>query len=298
MAPMPDALVLEALPPLRFADGRPLAAASGLVVDMRGLWVIGDDLLHLGHFSAVGQGGRRIRLLTGRLPRQAASRKQAKPDFEILLRWRGGLLALGSGSLPQRERGVWLPPGSGAPQVVSLAPLYARLRDELGPLNLEGGFAQQGRLSLLQRANAGGLGNVRVQLSERVLAGVLAGAPLPPRLRPELQPMALGRLVGVALGFTDGCALPGRPGQWLFSAAAEDTRDAVADGACMGSVVGLADAHGKVLAQHRLPGAWKVEGLAARRWRDGQLTLAMVCDGDDPARAAPLFKARWPAPPG
>ncbi len=275
---------------LHFESGKPLAAASGLVCLADRVCVLGDDLNHLGVFDSHTRPGQRLRLLPGKLPKGLKARKRAKPDFEILLEWRGGLLALGSGSRPTRERAVHLPQLAAAPIAFALTPLYERLRAELGPLNLEGALLQGEELWLLQRGNAGGpLGNARIRLHASVLDGLLLGADLKSELGLRVEPMLLGELDGVALGFTDACALPG--GHWLFSAAAKATDDAVADGLCTGSVIGLATPAGQVLQRWRVAGDYKVEGIDARALPGRGLQLAMVCDADDPTRASPLLLA-------
>lgn len=282
-------LPCEQLAELRLSGGRPLAAASGLVCAQGRVHVVADDALQLGVFDAADQPGRSLPLLPGRLPTDAAARKRAKPDFELLLRWQGGLLALGSGALPQREQAVWLVADQ-PPHAFSLAPLYARLRACVGPLNLEGGLRRGRELWLLQRGNAGASGNGLLRLPAAVLEALRRGDALPP-FRPRWQPMALGTLDGVALGFTDACALDA--GHWLFSAAAEDTPDAIRDGRCLGSVLGLASQDGRLLRRWRLPAGLKIEGIDARRWPDGSVSVAMVSDADNPARPAQLLRARF-----
>ena len=79
-----------------------------------------------------------------------------------------------------------------------------------------------------------------------------------PRLR--ITEFALGEVVGVPLGFTDGVALPG--GGWIFSAVAEDTGDSYADGACGGSAIGWVSAGGELQRIQAIAGAPKVEGIA------------------------------------
>ncbi len=93
---------------------------------------------------------------------------------------------------------------------------------------------------------------------------------------------------GVALSFTDGAVLPG--GDWLFSAAAEDTSDTYNDGRCAGSAIGLVDAGGTIQLLERLSLTCKVEGIAASV--SGQtINLLLVTDADDRLRPALLLSA-------
>jgi hypothetical protein len=284
----PSLLTVETLRPLTLARGAHVSAASGLVCAGGLAWVIADDLLHLACFRNLTGAGTLQRLLPGRLPRKAAARKAAKPDFECLFAWRDGLVALGSGSRPQRETGVWITPRG--MQRFDLTPVYAPLRERLGAINIEGAFVQDDQWVLLQRGVAGGAPNAvarwPLQVLERLLAGT-QGVVAPQALRE----MRLGTLDDVPLAFTDGSALEG--GHWLFTAAAEDTRDSYLDGACRGSVVGLVGSHGRVLVQRRLRGHAKVEGIAAQRDGEGCLHLALVTDADDPAQPAWLLRTRW-----
>ena len=279
-APLPAHVVAE----LR-VDGAPLSAASGLVRIGDALYVVADDELQLAIFDLQGRAGRRLRLQAGELPREAQARKAAKPDFEALIAWPDGrLLALGSGSRPNRERGVWIDPsGAVPPQAVDLSRLHACLRRQFGDVNIEGGFIIDGELHLLQRGNTQHAVNACAVFD-------IPGVTTAPALR-RVQRYELGLHNGVPLGFTDGAALP--DGRWLFSAAAEDTTDAYRDGACAGSVIGLVDADGALRLQVPLDGAWKVEGLHAQR-QDGGIDLLMVTDADDPAQPAVLLSAVLP----
>src|SRR5688572_7700516 len=114
-----------------------VSAASGLVVRDGVAHVIADD----------GERLRRYRLDGARLPDvpaadgapEAPIAKRHKPDFEALLDLPDGrLLALGSGSRPNRERALLFDPRRDLAQALDLAPLYARIRAELGELNIEG----------------------------------------------------------------------------------------------------------------------------------------------------------------
>jgi hypothetical protein len=97
--------------------GQPhLSAASGLVQAGRYLYVVADDEHHLGMLQADGeQPVQLLRLLPSDLPQGKEQRKRGKPDLEALAllpphaAWpNGALLALGSGSRPQRCRAILL----------------------------------------------------------------------------------------------------------------------------------------------------------------------------------------------
>ncbi|MDG9921957.1 MULTISPECIES: hypothetical protein [unclassified Pseudomonas] len=267
-----------------------LSAASALVrVDER-LYVVADDELHLGLFSlADDQPGQLVRLFEGELPAPKAERKAAKPDLEALAllpalpgHARGALLALGSGSKANRQRAVLLGLEQDAqPALIDLTPLYQPLLAHFADLNIEGGFLLGEEFLLLQRGNQGQAANAAVRYRWVELRDWLLGeGPLPP---PTIQPVELGELGIVALGFTDGAALA--DGRWLFSAAAENTADSYNDGACLGAVIGLVERDGRVRRLAELDGRWKVEGIALDEAGD----LLLVTDADDPATAASLL---------
>jgi hypothetical protein len=293
--------------PAAHPRGQPhLSAASGLVCAHGRAYVVADDELHLGVFADAVSTGHLVRLFDGRLPEGKASRKRAKPDLETLLHlppchaWpAGALLALGSGSRPQRERGAVLAFQSNgrlaAPRLVDLGPLYAPLKARFVDLNIEGALLLGTDLVLLQRGN-GRLG-VNAALHYRradweALLGGRAGEPLQPHAEHRF---ALGDIDGVPLGFTDGVACPGPSGagRWLFCAAAEDTENSYLDGGCAGSVLGLADARGGLRWIRRLAGRLKMEGIDVHA-AEGGAAVCMVSDADDPSQASVLWRGSLP----
>lgn len=287
------------------APGRPLflSAASGLVRSGSALYVVADDELHLGCFGATGS-GTLLRLFDGELPDKLKARKKRKADLEILLRWpespdhpHGALLALGSGSRAQRRRGALLTLDRrghvrGAVTPIDAAPLYAVLEREFDDLNLEGGWVDGDLLCLLQRGNKGDSPNAVIELDYAAVAAAVARDCALPDLAPaDIIPMRLGAVQGVPLCFTDGCALG--DGNWLFSAVAEDTDDARADGPFAGAVLGVATRDAEIVWQRPLDPAHKVEGIDAR-WVDGELEVLCVTDADDMALPAQLLALRVP----
>jgi hypothetical protein len=290
------------LDPAEHPDGRPhISAASGLVRVGGSLFMVADDERHLVRLDAeriADSPLRRIRFAPGTLPADPVARKNAKPDLETLIHLpsdassAGLLVGMGSASRPQREQAFVFRVNAagelaGGPTQVAMGELCKPLRDHFPELNLEGGFVQDGQLHLVQRAHGGQPlnGHVRLPLAatRHWLEGATPTAPVP--LSIEL--IDLGRVDGVPLGITDAAAWPA--GGWIFSAVAEDTQNAYADGRCVASVIGWVDTQGRVARCERLAGAPKVEGIAVAE----PGLLWMVTDADDPGRPSELLALRW-----
>lgn len=277
-----------------------LSAASGLVCANGLVYVVADDEHHLGVFRDRETPGELHRLFAGDLPGPKAKRKRRKADLETLLLWpafgparSAALLALGSGSRANRCGAAVVPLNErGEPGAVvlrfDLEPLYAPLRERLGEINIEGAMLIGDEFVLLNRGVAGRSDNAVARYPLRALSDAVEGR------RADLKPPAilrypLGAIDAVPLGFTDAAALP--DGDWVFTAVAENTADSYTDGHCHGSVVGVVDAAGAVVAIHRLDRPLKVEGIAVRADGTG-LTVCMVTDADDPAQGSQLLLAQ------
>lgn len=282
------------------SPGRPayLSAASGLVRIDDVLYVVADDEHHLGVFRREGP-GTLLKLIDGELPTEAKTRKKAKPDFEALVRLpafkgypHGALLACGSGSKPNRRKGILIGLDARGRHAevhgVDLGGLMDPLVAEFGKINLEGMAVRQDELCVFQRGNKGHKRNAVIRFA---LDGALAAltsetsAPLAPL---DCQDYDLGEIGGVPLTFTDGAALP--DGALVFSAAAEDTGDSYADGACCGSAIGLINPDGTLAWVAPFREAYKIEGLDARQ-QDDVLHLLLVTDADSIDIPAGLFAA-------
>ncbi|MCY1055704.1 hypothetical protein [Nannocystis sp. SCPEA4] len=267
-----------------------LSAASGLV--RRGGWsfVVADDDLELHAYPDVGP-PRRFPLRPGALPLDPAARKREKPDFEALCPWDGALLALGSGSRLNRQTGVIVHVAEDMSYATcsefSLAPLHAALAGLVPELNLEGAAAWGDHLVLLQRGNGAGNRSAIVRLDrEGVAAAVRARVAWTADLVRDLAFIDLGDIEGVPYSVTDAAALP--DGGLLLTAAAEDTRDTYADGACLGSALIRLDPPHTIAWHRALPGRHKFEGVWAEPDGDG-VRVHLVADADDPTIRAPLF---------
>jgi hypothetical protein len=281
----------------------PVSAASGLAMIGDHLYVVADDENTLAVFRIGDHGpGTLLPIFDGKLPSDHSARKAAKADLESLAALppfaghpHGALLATGSGSRPNRQRGAVVALDAqgaigGAARQVDLSPLFKPLQERFGQVNIEGTFVSGNELCLLQRGNGAASVNACIRFDREAFSLWLAGAgtALPAQ---EIRDYELGSISGVPLAFTDGAPLPG--GAWVFCAAAEDTTDSYLDGACAGSVVGLVGADGAIRTVQTIATAHKVEGIAAIADAAGA-TLLMVTDDDERQAPAVLLRARLP----
>lgn len=269
-----------------------VSAASGLVIEGDALYVIADDGLYLHAYSLQDEKyEKRIRLLDGELPIDKNERKKQKPDFEALVRVplqtglpHGALLALGSGSKPNRQLGVLLfihADGtlSEKTHTLDFSAMYAAFPFE--DTNIEGALIAGEQLVLMQRGNKKYPQSALVYLS---LQEALQGS-----ATVTMACYTLPTIDGVPLGFTDGIALPN--GNILFSAVAENTDDSFNDGACAGAALGMINAQGELMQCEWLAEPHKIEGIAL----DASGTrLYAVTDADDPEVQAGLFEVSVP----
>ncbi len=287
---------------LRFDDGTPVTAASGIAPLGEGWLVAQDDAT-----AAAWQrpdGVVPVRLLPPVEGHdtfsEAAGTKSLKPDLEtacpVEADGRPGVLLLGSGSTDRRMRGVLVTLDGDRPAVRSadLAPLYAavgaRLGVPAGQRNLEGASRSGDVLRWYQRGNrAAGVPSAAVEVPLADLVAVLLGRAAPGSVvLGSVHVLELGEVDGVGLAVTDAVALP--DGRELLSAAAEDTPNAVDDGPVVATALVLADG-GRVLDVAPVPEVdgrvVKVEGLALRGVDGDRVHLLAVVDADDPGLASP-----------
>lgn len=262
-----------------------VSAASGLVLRERAFHVVADDELSLCVFAVDG-GTRRIALLPGELPEPHAERKARKPDFEILVDLGDdGLLAMGSGSRENRQRAVHVA-GDERTTIIDTAPLCQALRESFPQLNLEGGVLRGDELVLLQRGNRSDRRNALVFVAADDLRRALATHRLVPTRAPRVVDLAFGEHDDVPWSGTDLALLP--DGDLLASVVLEDTSDAYADGACLGSALARIAADGSLRWLRRLDINAKVEGVALDGNGGG---VWMVTDADDRSVPAQLLHA-------
>jgi hypothetical protein len=282
---------------LRFDDGTPVSAASGLAPLGDG-WLIAQDDATVAAWRRPG-GVTPVRVLppVAGLDRftQAQGTKHLKPDLEMVcpaeVDGRPGVLLLGSGSTTRRMRGavVWLEDDEPVVRAGDLRLLYERAAARLGlpleHLNLEGSARDGDLVRWFNRGNlAAGVPSAGVQVPLEGLVAAVLGRADPgtvPVDRPQVYD--LGAVDGVGLAVTDAVALP--DGRMIVSAAAEDTPNAVDDGPVVATALALLDGD-TVLDIGPIPEVdghvHKIEGLALREVRDGQVQLLAVVDDDDP----------------
>jgi hypothetical protein len=279
-----------------------VASASGVVRRGDFVYVIGDDLLQVAIFElTAGSPGDLRKALAGDLPDDQGERKKEKPDLEALTALppvegepHGGLLGLGSGSSPDRDRGFFWSLGpdgglTGSARTIDMHPVYEALRPELdGGLNIEGAAVFEERLWLFHRGNEGAAPNAVAEVELTDLSATLAeDLVVDADELASLRTYDLGKLDGVPVCFSDATTLLDDLICFTASAEAED------DGDIRGSVVGTIDAAGQVHRLRRIDPRWKVEGVHAAV-DTGVIDFLFVCDQDDPGVASPLLSATMP----
>ena len=285
------------------AEGRPMhvSAASGLVRINSIIYVIADDELHLGMFSAEGRTpGHLVQLFEGELPDSNPDRKRHKPDFEALTLLpafedypHGALLALGSGSRRNRRIGALVGLDAcgtlrGSPHVVDLSPLLVPLDDAFPKVNIEGAIVNGNEVRLFQRGNKRNSENAIIRFRLSAVLDTLHSARASVVKPLTIDLFDLGEVDGIPFCFTDAAALPG--GDMVFTAVAEDTDDAHDNGPCVGAAIGMADNSGHLRWLRRLERPCKIEGVDARI--DGAvIRLLLVTDADDASVPAGLLSA-------
>ena len=282
---------------LRFDDGTPVRAASGIAPLADGWLIAQDDATHAAWRN--GDAVTPVRLLPPveglDVFSEAAGTKHLKPDLEVAcpadVDGLPGVVLLGSGSTPRRMRGVVVRLGDDGPVAEDgdLGPLYERVAEGLGvpidQLNLEGASRHGAVLRWFQRGNlATAVPSCSVDLSLAAVLDAVLGRGDPTAVAVgNVRRYELGEVDGVGLAVTDAVALP--DGRTLLSAAAEDTPNAVDDGPVVATALVLLD-DVDVLAVAPIPEVHghvhKIEGLALSEVRGSAVHLIAVADDDDP----------------
>jgi hypothetical protein len=289
-------------------------AASGLARTEKGFWMVQDDA-HWLAWTAIPDLNHRLQpplcehvmLQQGedgaRTFSSERGNKQFKFDLEAICAVPDtipfDLMALGSGSSPQREVIVrWDDrPENPEPGLFYARELYAALREEKmfsgNDMNLEGVLCNRQHLVLLNRGNGA---SVAGNTARNTLGYFSADAFLPwvqgggtgttPRLEAATQGV-LGTVQGADITWTD--LTQTENGIW-FSATAERSPNARDDGEVLGSYVGFIEKNTvwwiTVCDETGRPTQQKIEGLSPGA-HDRQFWC--LTDDDDPRKAAELL---------
>ena len=292
---------------LRFDDGTPVTAASGIAPLGPGWLVVQDDATVAGWLCDDRVLPVRVLPPVEGLDRfsEAAGTKHLKPDLEVAcpaeVDGTPAVLVLGSGSTPRRTRGALVRRlDDGFPvEVAELGPLYERVANLLGlsmdRLNLEGASRHGDTVRWFNRGNlAAGVPSASVDVPLQGLVDAVRGrgdGRSIPVVRPRVYDV--GEVEGVGLAVTDAIALP--DGRLLLSTAAEDSPNAVDDGPVVATALALVDDE-EVIAVAPIPEVdghvHKVEGLALRRVVGRQVHLLAVVDDDDPGTPSTAIDLR------
>ena len=242
---------------------------------------------------------------------KARGNKMDKLDLEactaIEVAGRPALLAIGSGSVAVRETFVLLRFDDDGRPVVDMLPapaFFARLREHRAfsgsELNVEGMvLLADGSLRLFNRGNGapdecGGPVNAHGDVP---LDGLLTWLHDPSASMPQLTgvtPHQLGSVRGVSLTFTDATACADGI---VFLASAEDSPNAIDDGAVVGTAIGLMRLDGSIAMapihdEEGQPLTDKIEGVAIDPARPDRALV--VVDRDDPVQPCELLVVTLP----
>lgn len=311
---------IERVHRLRFDDGSPVRAASGLARLGEGWLVVQDDANHAAWCHRGGVQRLRIFPTLDGLDHfgEADATKHLKADLEaaceLQVAGEPAVLVFGSGSSPLRARVALVRPGDGDPAVLvaELDGLYAALADALGvgleEINVEGACWRGQHIRLFNRGNrrrGAASASADVAVADLLAAfdaaanagGAARPMPAPDRTYPAVVawPLAvdnvrrydLGTIEGVGLSVTDALWLP--DGRIVVSAAAEDSGNNIDDGPVTGAALALFDGAQR-LAVATLPTVSgrvaKLEGIALLETLVDGFRLLGVVDDDDPTQAS------------
>lgn len=279
-------------------------SASGLVELGNRFYIVADDELHLAVFENDSKKlGHWVRLLPGKLPLDYDQRKKEKPDLESIAHLgpyeyapHGALLMVPSMSRRNRINGILLTLDEngeivGEPLPIDFGDLRDKLKDMVEELNIEGALFLQKKIKLLHRGSRGKSKSAVIDID---------AAPFLKQLHDTHKPSAdtirgmteydIGVIAGVPLQFTDAVKIS--DDRFLFVATAEDTTNAIDDGASLGSAVGIIDAAGRIERVIRFDSREKLEGVSAKII-DGtdKIELMLVGDADNEKVPACLFQS-------
>ncbi|WMJ74717.1 hypothetical protein RCC89_16305 [Cytophagaceae bacterium ABcell3] len=220
-----------------------IPSASGMAYVNDTVYVVGDDspflFLLSPDFTPIGK-----HLLLQGYPDKLRIPKKIKPDFECIAEWsRDGqtsLLVFGSGSKAETRDSLAVVHLSHLdnPETYSLTKFYEYLLDDIGEgrdmLNIEGAVVHNDSLHLFNRAN----NQIYIFEMESFYA-FLQGTDTVVDI--HTVQVTLPEVRGVQAGFSGAAVIP-EIDYILFSASLEAADDWIADGAVLGSYVGMLNA--------------------------------------------------------
>lgn len=266
---------------LKFSFQTPfISAASGLATDGKHFYLISDDELKLYSLPVSLQGAvSSVTLLPGALPEEAKARKKLKPDFESLCFMdEETLIAIPSGSKPNRMKGVLVNVKSHNTRTFDLTRIYSHLLKTFPELNIEGSLVHADDIVLFQRGNGERKENALIRLPLRSFL-----SDLPESI--SIKKFELGTINSAALSFTDACLVNG---MIYFLAAGERTESTYLDGEFAGAILGKMTLEGEILEKEVLPIDHKPEGIAFYKG-----SFYFVTDADDRSKASSLLSASF-----
>ena len=279
-------------------SGRPshVSAASG-IVELNGRYYINaDDEVALFSWKEGEKTVTPFILEKRELGAMNEIRKKFKPDYESLLyldekRWppHGALLVWPSASTEVRLTAslVTLNVQKKLEQIqkINIQFLAEVLSSQVSRLNIEGLSLYGDTVYMFNRGNGRGknLESGYFEMPAKDFLAGLNGKDWPKKV--FFQKVKVGKLNGVKLALADG--LWTKYG-FLGLAPAEDSADAIADGAVMGTVLVRIDGKkGRVIGRFDLDK--KFEGFSVREVKDG-LEMTLVDDADDPMIPSHIYR--------
>jgi hypothetical protein len=261
-----------------------VSSASGCVIINDLIWVVADDEAEVFVYNLEGERQNSIGIFGEKWPSDSKIRKRVKADLEsICSLGNGQLLALGSGSKPNRCRGVLIQEKNLSVTEVDTSPLYRQLKQGIPDLNIEGSVVVGDTLFLGQRGNSALGMNSLILLSLDAVLKDLENDRIGSQGIKEIIPLQLGSINNVPYSLTD--LAPAASGELWFTAAAEDTDDPYLDGDVTGALIGKMTVQGTVLWKKGVEPIVKLEGVFECKG-----ALFLVCDADDPEIKSSLFQ--------
>lgn len=285
---------LDLLSPIDTSEHSFISSASGLQKIGDTFYTIADDECHLIMIPQIPtQKCSTDPLIDRKLPKDQISRKKIKPDFESLAHFSAKklftgdtLLAVPSGSKPNRTIGVAIDLKTSEKYPIDFSDLYLNLIKNYEPLNIEGSLVAESKFYLFNRGNTALAQNFIVELDlTKVVKDILQQKKITSSSIVRVTPVNLGIEQGYSIAFTDASLDLTSDNKIYFCAAVEATENTYDDGSFLGAYIGYLDSNLKVKQLLKLDIPYKPEGLWVNNER-----FYVVTDADDPNTPSMLFE--------